>query len=323
MGMLKARYLWLTGARLALGAVLALGPRVCAQALETNSLPPRANQATPTVSVGPGTPFASSILDHPGVKLPEQGPWTVSAGDFNYPIPFMADLVEHNHPPFLFLWDSLSSETQSALEKDRVEKKMEIPAKLYTPDLGWQYVAATPGPALQDLVANLNRLIQGELIYNEQAFAVLKPYLSGDTAKLLNQPTGADVSRLNRLLLEDAFPLDIMRRPKILHDDTAQNYFFIDLAKKTVSLYGKDGNKKWTADLGPALAIIGKASRGTHALGRRDTSMIPVTGFNLGIFDVTSWPGGPGMPGTLLVEFQGREYGEIDLSTGDVRPIRY
>ena len=45
-----------------------------------------------------------------------------------------------------------------------------------------------------------------------------------------------------------------MRRPKILFDAAAQNYVFINLTKKTISLYGEDGGKKWTADLAPSIA---------------------------------------------------------------------
>ena len=111
-----------------------------------------------------------------------------------------------------------------------------------------------PGTGIKVLVANLNKLIQGKLIYDEQSFAPIKPYLSGDTIRLLNRPAGADVARLNRLLLEDAFPLDLMRRPKILFDATSRNYVFVDFAGKTIALYGQDGAKKWTADLGPSLA---------------------------------------------------------------------
>ena len=89
-----------------------------------------------------------------------------------------------------------------------------------------------PGTGINILVTNLNQLIQGKLIYDEQAFAPIKPYLSGDTVKLLNQPHGTNVARLNRLLLEDAFPLDIVRRPKILFDTNSLDYIFVDFAEK-------------------------------------------------------------------------------------------
>jgi len=160
------------------------------------------------------------------------------------------------------------------------------------------------------LTANLNKLIGGKLIYNEPSFAKLKPYLSGDTVKLLNQPAGADVSRLNRLLVEDAFTLDITRRPKILFDAVAQNYVFIDFAKKTVSLYGQDGEKKWTADLGPSIAHEFEAFRYTRNPG------IPASNRNVGLWDV-SWDVSR-WPGVILVHIRANHLYTIKVSTGEV-----
>ena len=193
--MLRVRYMLKAGAWMVLGAVLALmGHRGYAQAPAVSNAPSVTNGAAPIASVGSNTPFASAIVDHPGVKLPEQGPWTISSADFMQMAPLIGDLVGHKGPTFVFLWNSLSTETRSALEGERA--KMGI--------LGVPYKA---GPGPRDLIANLNKLIEGKLIYDEPSFAILKPYLSGDTVKLLNQPPGTDVSRLNRLLLEDTFPL--------------------------------------------------------------------------------------------------------------------
>jgi len=49
-----------------------------AQPPAASNAPSVTNGAAPIASVGDDTPFASAILDHPGVKLPDQGPWTVS-----------------------------------------------------------------------------------------------------------------------------------------------------------------------------------------------------------------------------------------------------
>jgi hypothetical protein len=165
------------------------------------------------------------------------------------------------------------------------------------------------------LVSNLNQLIQGKLIYDEQAFAPIKPYFSGDTVKLLNQPIGADVARLNRLLLEDAFPLDILRRPKILFDAASQNYFFVDFAMSTVSSYGKDGKKKWTADLGPLIAKESQYSMGFRVPG------IPASAHgNCGLWDVLLSPVHPGL---LMVQVDGRLYYNFELITGYARGPGY
>jgi hypothetical protein len=304
-----------------MGTVFALGLRVYAQALATNGMPPGTNGAAPSVSVGrpsPRTPFAISIVDHPGVDLPEQGPWTISVGnikqstlawplgpgsdgELTQPIGLIVDLEKHIDPMFLFLWDLLSSETRSAVEEESMAMNKGGNIK--------------PGPRVKALAANLNQLIQGKLIYDEQAFAKVKPYFSGDTVKLLNQPAGADVSRLNRLLLEDAFPLDIMRRPKILFDGAGQNYFFIDFAMSTVSLYGKDGKKKWTADLGPSIA------KEFHMLPVFRNPGIPVANAsNSGLWDVFL---SPRQPGLLMVEVSGMSFYRFELTTGKARGVGF
>jgi hypothetical protein len=281
------------------GAVLALmGPQTSAQTRAVNSAPSVTNEAATIASVGPDTPFASAILEHPGVKLPEQGPWTVSSNDLVQMPPLILDLVNRKDPMFVFLWNLLSSETRSALEGE--------PAKMRSQGAFYKL-----GAASQDLVADLNRIIEGKLIYDEATFAPIKPYLSGDTMKLLKQPAGADVSRLNRLLLEDAFPLDITRRPKILFDTNAQNYVFLDFAKKTVSLYNKDGKKKWTVDFGPAIAGEFRAHPYTREQG------MPASRNNIGLWDVTigHWNGAP-QPGMIFVHLTANHYYRIDVSNG-------
>jgi hypothetical protein len=292
--MLRVHYLLKTGAWLVLGAVLALmGPRGYAQAHAINNAPPVTNGAAPRASGGEDAPFASAILDHPGVNLPEQGPRTVSSADLVQIRSLTIDLtVRSKEPLFVFLWNSLSSETRSALQEDA--------AKM----LGERGASYKPVTGPRDLTADLNKLIEGKLIYDETAFAKIKPYFSGDTVKLLNQPAGADVSRLNRLLLEDAFPLDITRRPKILFDAVAQNYLFIDFAKKTVSLCGKEGQKKWTADLGPSIADESK----DHPSFRNPS--VPASRANVGLWDVSP------QPGMMLVHLGGKRYYSINVRTG-------
>jgi RHS repeat-associated protein len=62
------------------------------------------------------------------------------------------------------------------------------------------------------LVGALNRILDGSSIYDATAFAGVQ--LSGETQFLLSQnPSGADRVRLNRLLLEDAFPTYINKKP--------------------------------------------------------------------------------------------------------------
>jgi hypothetical protein len=280
-----------------LSAILGLvGSQGYAQVSGASNAASATNGVGPVASVGPNTPFASAILDHPGVRLPEQGPWTISTADLQQPNPFIDDLAQQNGPMFLFLWKSLSDETRSALQQERA--KMGIPGQAYK-----------PGPGLQGLVANLNKLIQGRSVYDEQSFATIKPYLSGDTVKLLNQPASADAARLNRLLLEDAFLLDIRRRPKILFDSDSKNFIFINFAEKIVSLYGQNGKKEWTADLSPSL----EEESGLMPYFRSPGT--PASNANVGLWDVLP------QPGVLRVRLFRNHFYRVDLSTGAVTEI--
>ncbi len=239
------------------------------------------------------SPFSNAIVELPGgLTLPEAGPWTIAAADLKQPMSLTMDLAEHREPLFRWLWNSLSNQTQSALEKKNAE--------LHVPP-GAVYKA---GPELDELVADLNRLIQGRLIYDEAALAEANSYFSGDTAKLLAQPAGADAARLNRLLLEDAFTLDIMRRPKVLFDAANQDYVFVDFAARKVSLYGRDGAKKWTADVGPT---IDHESRMFPYFRNPGT---PASQRNVGLWDVSP------QPGMLLVRVMANHLYAIDLSNG-------
>jgi sugar porter (SP) family MFS transporter len=65
--------------------------------------------------------------------------------------------------------------------------------------------AGLPAEAEALLVSELNRLIQGPSLFESNRFAGLK--LSSETKGLLaQQPAGVELARLNRLLLQDAFP---------------------------------------------------------------------------------------------------------------------
>jgi len=241
-------------------------------------------------------PFAGAVVDHPGVELPDQGPWLLSDSDLKWPLNLIIDLVNHKTPAYLYLWNSLSSETKTALEEERT--KMRVPGVYYEVK-----------PAVPLLTAELNRIIQGKLFYDEDGFAAIKPYLSGDTQKLLDQSAETNLTRLNRLLLEDAFPLDIQRRPKILFDPSATNYVLIDFVAKAISVYAPDGKKNLTADLAPIL----------KDLSRRMTSyreqVTPAGGFNVGIWDVAP------KPGELLVHVLGRSIYSISLTTGEITAL--
>lgn len=63
-------------------------------------------------------------------------------------------------------------------------------------------------PPSEALVDELNRLLQGDCLYDEQRFEHVK--LTKDTQKLIKHPPqGEDLIRLNRWLLEEAYPHEI------------------------------------------------------------------------------------------------------------------
>jgi len=63
-----------------------------------------------------------------------------------------------------------------------------------------------------DLIHDLNRLLKGENIYEENRFAYIQ--LSAKARRLIfKNPEGKDLIRLNRYLLQEAFPKEI--EPKL------------------------------------------------------------------------------------------------------------
>jgi hypothetical protein len=77
----------------------------------------------------------------------------------------------------------------------------------------YQASATNQTPAGTALVVNgLNAIIHGPPLYHEQSFKDV--FLRPETKELIAQkPKGNDVIRLNRMLLEDAYPLEISRKP--------------------------------------------------------------------------------------------------------------
>ncbi len=74
---------------------------------------------------------------------------------------------------------------------------------------------------LSALTTDLNKVLMGPSIYDEARFANVK--LSDFTKNLMaTNPTGEANTRLNRLLLEDAYPDDISKKPKA--EDAIEGY---------------------------------------------------------------------------------------------------
>jgi hypothetical protein len=74
----------------------------------------------------------------------------------------------------------------------------------------YQGLVSDPAPLEVALVKDFNRIIRSQSIYDAQRFAGVS--LRPETQRLLAQnPQEDELLRLNRLLLEDAYPLEISR----------------------------------------------------------------------------------------------------------------
>jgi lipopolysaccharide export LptBFGC system permease protein LptF len=98
-----------------------------------------------------------------------------------------AALRDHANPITQFLWEQLSVAAQKSLVETNAEPESIRPL----------------------LVAELNKILSGPLVYAEDRFRQIT--LSDDTQELLKSPVAADLRQLNRLLLEDAFPSMIQK----------------------------------------------------------------------------------------------------------------
>ena len=111
-----------------------------------------------------------------------------SLGDFIDLSGFVAKLRTLQDPISGYLWNQFSASTQKVLRS----------------------VTSTPEQQKLALVQALNNILKGVLIYETARFA--RVTLSPETQALKSQnPHGTDLIRLNRLLLEDAYPLEIAK----------------------------------------------------------------------------------------------------------------
>jgi hypothetical protein len=105
--------------------------------------------------------------------------------------PFLDKLQQSPDPVSVFLRTRLSAATQKAMADH-------------------DGVLANPAPLQMALVQDLNVLLAGPSIFEARRFAEVP--LRAETKQLLAaKPQGAELRRLNRLLLEDAYPLEVLR----------------------------------------------------------------------------------------------------------------
>lgn len=119
------------------------------------------------------------------------GSSSLSAGDVINPQSLSSKLTQGADPVSSYLWSQLSPFTQQALK-------------------GHQQPTADPAPLGKALTAELDDIIGSRPIYDSARFKNVE--LRPETRRLLAaNPTGDRLRRLNRLLLEDAYPGEISR----------------------------------------------------------------------------------------------------------------
>jgi|SRR5882672_1899376 len=120
------------------------------------------------------------------------GPSRFSGGDIRDLRSFTAKLKERSEPVSQYLWDQLSKELREKLQADAEGKTVE--------------------PVL---LKELNEILRTRALHEPQRFASVS--LSDQTKSMMGvELKGAQLSRLNRLLLEDAFPLEIVKSQGLL-----------------------------------------------------------------------------------------------------------
>ena len=128
------------------------------------------------------------------IVAPEHvGPTTFAADDIssNNWAGIIEQFREHTNPVSTLLWQSLSNSEQLLLK----DYKPSEPSAKQTQDA---------------VLAVLNKLIGGPCIYEAGRFKGI--LLGAETVVYLQHiPTGANLAHLNRLLLEDAYPIELSR----------------------------------------------------------------------------------------------------------------
>jgi len=145
-----------------------------------------------TLDVGaPRAPLAAPV---PKVVIAPVSPSTFSAGEVkNWPS-FIKRLIDHSDAVSALLWQRLASQDQTALKN-------------------FQPSGPAAKPAQDAVIKVLNKVIAEPSIYDDTRFQGIS--LRPETTDMMKQnPAGPSLARLNRLLLEDAYPLDLAKIPK-------------------------------------------------------------------------------------------------------------
>ena len=133
-----------------------------------------------------------------------------------YPTPALRLLPHHIGPTKFSASDitdlkSLAAKLKQPAKEDGVSRYLSAQLSPETLSLLATYGESTNSALRLALVENLNRIVQHGAIYNPERFAGVK--LSSEAIKLLAQsPLETDPLRLNRKLLQDAYPHELLKK---------------------------------------------------------------------------------------------------------------
>jgi nitrogen-specific signal transduction histidine kinase len=110
---------------------------------------------------------------------------------------------------------SLATKLKQPAKEDGVSQFLDRQLSPETLNLLAGYNGSTNVMLLQSLVDDFNRIVQGGAIYDPKRFATVK--LSSESVRWLAQaPTDTDQLRLNRKLLQDAYPHELSTKKQFL-----------------------------------------------------------------------------------------------------------
>jgi len=122
----------------------------------------------------------------------EENPFLISKADIKNPSRFVAELSSTNATPLSqYVWKQFSADGQKSLTNPNSTDEAKRAA----------------------LVKELNGVLEGSLIYDKERFEDVK--LSADTSTVVQHPQDEYIPRLNRMLLEDAYPRELEMNPRI------------------------------------------------------------------------------------------------------------
>ena len=168
---------------------------LCEKSVQDKTKPPglRAKAAAALGMAGDtaALPILRAVLTEQGVS--KDGAPTFSVDDLKDVTGLINRWVEHSDPASAFLWESLSQSDQSLL-------------KSYQPS------SPSSKQAQEVVMQALHKIVGGPSIYKVARFkgVSLRPETVGLT---YDSPTGFKLAHFNRLLLEDAYPQELLRSP--------------------------------------------------------------------------------------------------------------